>query len=339
MKTTREGKRFGLATLLIMAAAFNTGNNLIYLILALMLSLILLSVVILKIDLSGLSLGVSPVSPIFAGEESAFSITLRNRKRLIPSFSINIETKDMDSRTYYPSVPPGGEVTKVVPILFRRRGLYGHNDFIVRSGFPFILFTGSSKITVLGEVLVYPALLDVEEALPDMAGFAEGEAVRTAGSGDEIYSLRGFRPGDDLRQIHWKASAKVSELMVKEYAEYESRKATIILDNLKTWGIPAGNEEVFEKAVSLAASLAKFFIDSGHLVRVVSCRKVIPFGAGDEHLFKILDILATVGEEDGWESPLPGEGEGFIIAVLKTSASFSPGLAAMSDFVVHAETL
>jgi uncharacterized protein (DUF58 family) len=339
MRATREGKRFGLATLLIMAASFNTGNNLIYLILALMLSLILLSVVILKINLSGLSLGVSPLSPVFAGEEAAFSITLKNGKRFVPSYSLNVQTKDMDSRTYYPLVPPGDEGTKTMPILFPRRGLYGHGDFIVSSGFPFILCTGSNKIKVSGEVLVYPALLDVEEALAEIQGFEEDEAVRTAGSGEEIYSLRGFRYGDDLRQIHWKASAKVSDLMVKEYAEYESKKATIILDNLKTGDIRGGNEEVFERAVSLAASLAKFFIDRGHFVRVVSCRKVIPFGTGDGHLCKIFDILATVSEEGVWESPLPGEDEGSIITVLKTSRSPLQGLSAAGDFVVHAETL
>ncbi len=339
MKTTREGKRVGLATLLVMAAAFNTGNNLIYLILALMLSLILLSVVILKINLSGLSVGLSQLSPVFAGEEAAFSITLRNRKRLIPSYSVNVETKGMDSRTYYASVSPGEEVTKVVPILFRRRGLYDHNDFIVGSGFPFILCTGSSRIKVSGEVLVYPALLDVEEALPGMPVLDEGGAVHAAGTGDEILSLRGFRYGDDMRQVHWKASAKVSDLMVKEYAQYESTNATIILDNLKGGGILAADEEVFEKAVSLAASLAKFFIDRGHLVRVVSCRKVIPFGSGDEHLCKIFDILATVGEESEWESPLPREDEGVIITVVKSSRSPSSVLAAMGDFVVHAETL
>ena len=94
-----------------------------------------------------------------------------------------------------------------------------------------------------------------------------------------------------------------------------------------------------KRAVSLAASLAKFFIDSGHFVRVVSCRKVIPFGTGDEHLCKIFDILATVSEEGVWESPLPDEGEGSIITVLKTPGSPLQGLSALGDFVVHAETL
>ncbi len=338
MKTTREGKRFVLATLLVMAAAFNTGNNLIYLILALMLSLAFLSLVILKINLSGLYLDVSPVSPVFAGEEASFSTTLRNGKRLIPSYSVNVATEGMPVRTYYPLIPPRGEITKVSRILFRKRGLYGHNDFIAASGFPFILSTGCRKVRVSGEVLVYPPVRDVEEAMADILGIEGGEAVRIAGSGDEIYSLRDFRHGDDLRRIHWKASAKISELVVKEYGEHDLRRTTIILDNLKSRDGAAGDEdEIFEATVSLAASLAKFFLDRGHLVRVISCRKVVPFGTGDEHLYSILDILAAICEEDRWESPFPGEGEGIVISVLKSPGP-SAGLAAMGDMVVHAST-
>jgi hypothetical protein len=70
MKTTPEGKRFLLATFLITVAAVNTGNNLIYLILSLMLSFILLSIVLLKINLSGLSLEVSINPPVFAINDS-----------------------------------------------------------------------------------------------------------------------------------------------------------------------------------------------------------------------------------------------------------------------------
>jgi uncharacterized protein (DUF58 family) len=165
--------------------------------------------------------------------------------------------------------------------------------------------------------------------------------MRMVGTGEEIHSIRDFRYGDDLRHIHWKASAKVADLMVKEYAEHKLRRTTIILDNLRTGGLgkKLDGDEIFEKAVSLAASLAKHFIERGHLVRVVSSRKVIPFGSGDEQLFKILDILATIAEEDRWESPLPGEGEGMIISVLGSSRPTSEGLVAMSNMVVHAETL
>ena len=58
MKITREGKRFILTTVLIGVAALNTGNNLIYLIFSLMLSFIALAIVLLRINLSGITLEV-----------------------------------------------------------------------------------------------------------------------------------------------------------------------------------------------------------------------------------------------------------------------------------------
>jgi uncharacterized protein (DUF58 family) len=341
MKATREGKRFVLASVLIAVAALNTGNNLIYLILALMLSLVVVSLGILKENLSGLSLTVDSISAVFAGEGAAFSVVLKNRKRYIPTYSVNILSEGMTSRSYFPMVPAHGETVMDVKILFRKRGLYGARSFTAQSGFPFILFAGEKKMEVAGEVLVYPALRDVGDIVSEGWGSAEGDTMRMAGAGEEIHSIRDFRYGDDLRHIHWKASAKAADLMVKEYAEHKLRRTTIILDNLRTGGpgTKQEKEEVFEKAVSLAASLAKYFIERGHLVRVVSSRKVIPFGSGDEQLFKILDILATIDEEDRWESPLPGEGEGMIISVLGSSRPAAEGLPAMSSMVVHAETL
>jgi uncharacterized protein (DUF58 family) len=341
MKATREGKRFVLASVLIAVAALNTGNNLIYLILALMLSLIVVSLGILKENLSGLSLTVDSISAVFAGEETSFSVMLKNRKRRIPSYSVNILSEGMTSRAYFPVVPAHGETAKDVKILFSKRGLYGARSFTAQSGFPFILFTRERKMEVAGEVLVYPALCDVGDIVSEGWGFAEGDTMRMAGSGEEMHSVRDFRYGDDLRHIHWKASAKVADLMVKEYVEHRLKRTTIVLDNLRTGGLgeKQDSDEVFEKAVSVAASLAKYFLEKGHLVRVVSSRKVIPFGSGDEQLCKILDILATIAEEDRWESPLPGEGEGMIISVLGSSRPAAEGLPAMSNLVVHAESL
>jgi uncharacterized protein (DUF58 family) len=341
MKATREGKRFLFASALIAAAAVNTGNNLIYLILALMLSLVVLSLVILKLNISKLSLSAESVSPVFAGKKASFSVTVKNRRRHISAYSVNILSEGMTSRAYFPVIPPGGEALQDVQILFPRRGLYGRRNFTAWSGFPFILFTGRKEMEVEGEVLVYPALRDIEGVVPDDWGSEEGEALRTAGSAEEVYSIREFRHSDDLRRVHWKASAKVSDLMVKEYGEYDLRRTTIILDNLipHTQGESGKGGEAFEKAVSIAASLARFLIGKGNLVRIVSARKVVPFGSGDEQLFKVLDILALIAPEDSWESPLPVGTEGFTVAVLPTSRPSSADLTAVSDVVVHAETL
>ncbi|NJD55655.1 MAG: DUF58 domain-containing protein [Nitrospirae bacterium] len=331
MRLTREGKRFFLATALIAVAAVNTGNNLIYLILSLMLSFTTLSYVILRVNLSSLLLEVSFGGPVFAGEPARAELIIRNRKG-IPAYSLNIQAEDAVEKLYCTYVPPAGVVREEMNLIFRKRGLYGYRDFSVLSGFPFILFQKTIAVAVSGNVLVYPRIIDVDELVRDLvARENEGEkAVRSRG--DDAYALREYQYGDDRRNIHWKASARLSTLIVKEYAEYLSRRVTILIDNR----MPP-DEQAFEKAVAVAASLTSQYIGSGYLVRLLSCRKVVPFGSGEGHLYGILDILALLHEEECCDA-VTNDHEGFIVAVLKSARSPLAQTAA-EGMVVHADTV
>jgi uncharacterized protein (DUF58 family) len=348
MMATREGKRFIVASFLIAFAALNTGNNLIYLILSLMLAIMLLSAMLLRSNLSGLSMKVAVTGPAYAGEEVPARIELRNGKPLLPTYSVSVGSPALTGPVYFLSIPAGGAVTADSRLRFLKRGLYRFTDFSLRSGFPFILFIRNRPIEVLGEVIVYPALRDIDNLMEESGGDEGGEAMRPVGEGGDIHSLRDYRYGDDWRRIHWKASAKASDLLVREYAEYTLKKATILLDNLAApeEGMERGvkdngssADERFENMVSLAGSLARYLLARGYFVRVVSCKKVIPFGSGDEQLFKILDILAVVKEEEGWDSPVTLEREGMVISVLRSRASAFHSYAASSDRVMYADTL
>jgi uncharacterized protein (DUF58 family) len=348
MKTTREGRRFALAAFLIAIAAVNTGNNLIYLILALMLSVSVLAVVLLKLNLSGLTMEVSFDGPVFAGEQAYATVVIRNNKRFIPSYSLRVAAEGVVSTVYCGVIPPGGALEKVVSLRFRKRGLYGHKDFFAESGFPFILLSSGRAVGILGEILVYPELVETRELVAGFSGASGAEAPVRGSSGDEIYSIREYRYGDDQRRIHWKATAKTAGLMVKEYTEAQYRKATIVVDNLSVpvrqgaGALRGGGEvpssEIFEKVVSAAGSLARDLIEKGYLVRVMSCRKVVPFGTGRDHLFRILDILAVLVEEPSWDSP-PAVGEDLIVSVLKSRGTLSNLPVASAGTVVYADSL
>jgi uncharacterized protein (DUF58 family) len=339
MKTTREGRRFVLAAFLIAVAAVNTGNNLIYLILALMCSVTVLSVVLLKINLHGLAVEVSFDGPVFAKEPAYASVVIRNRKRFVPSYSFRIAVDATDTPVYCGEISPGGVLEKTVRQRFERRGIHGRKDFFAESGFPFILLRGRRAAGASGEIVVYPAIIDVGDLAGRLSSSSGPEALVRSSSGDEIYSIRQYRYGDDRRRIHWKATAKTADLMVKEYAAGEYKRATIVIDNLGASGEKgAVSTLVFEQAVSLTASLAKDMIDRGFLVRVMSCRKVAPFGSGRDHLYRIFDILAVLGEEAYWDSPLPDE-EGFFVTVLRTRRDLSNMPFAPMGITVYADSL
>ena len=162
MQTTREGKRFIIASFLVAFAALNTGNNLIYLILSLMLSFVLLSALLLRINLSRLSLKISISTPVFAGDIIASQIIISNYKKLLPSYSVSVLSPAVISPVYCPFISPRSSVTETLKLRFKKRGLYRFGDFLAVSGFPFILFKKSDSMPVSGELLVYPALRDVD---------------------------------------------------------------------------------------------------------------------------------------------------------------------------------
>ena len=334
MKLTREGKRFLLATALIAVAAFNTGNNLIYLILSLMFSFIASSYVILKINLSDLLLEVQVGGPVFAGEPARAELLVYNRKK-IPAYSLNLSAADVVEKIYCSHVPSRDAVKEDMTVVFNKRGLYGYRNFFIRSGFPFILFHKSIAVEVSGNVLVYPRLIDIDGLIDDMTAHENQGEKAVRNSGDDVYALREYQYGDDRRNIHWKASARRSSLIVKEYAGYLSRRVTIILDN----GMPRHDGQHFEKAVMVAASLTSHYIGRGYLVRLLSCRKVVPFGSGQGHLFSILDSLALIREEECGDDSLICSPEGLFVTVLR-SAHSTPALQAGSEgVVVYADTV
>jgi hypothetical protein len=89
-EVTRAGFVYFFAVFVIGVAALNTGNNLLYIVLASMLAAILVSAIVSGAVLSGLELDVKLPEHIFAQESAASTIILRNSRRYIPAFSLNV---------------------------------------------------------------------------------------------------------------------------------------------------------------------------------------------------------------------------------------------------------
>jgi uncharacterized protein (DUF58 family) len=114
--------------------------------------------------------------------------------------------------------------------------------------------------------------------------------------------LRDYRPQDNLKHIHWKASARRQELQVKVFEPTTTLKVSLFLAGD---GYPPDgprSEEEFELAVSTAASIAHHLIDQGTPVGLISngCQAdsgqaiQIPPGGSRDQLMEILEALAKV---------------------------------------------
>lgn len=308
LRFTREGKYFVALTLGIGFAAINTGNNLLYLVLGMMLSLIVASGVLSEISLRGLAVSRLVPDRVFAGKPFLMGINLRNQKRRFASFSVEVEDllegRSLEKKCYFLKVPAGRAQHTSYRNSFSRRGLYRLSGCRVSTRFPFALFTKSRLLPSPLEVLVFPAIHVV--APPAGLAVNPGEAVHgRLDRRGEFHALREYLPGDDPRGIHWRKSAVAGHLMVRQHEDQQAQRIAIILDNSQRSGpIGEAERERQELAVSHAASLAAHYIRRGYSVRLLTRTVTVPAGSGESHLSSLLRALALV-EFTNEERPLP----------------------------------
>lgn len=317
MKITREGFRLVLATSLIGLASLNTGNNLMYLILSVMLSIFFLSLLINYVNLRGIKIEIEPVDDLFAHKTSRIKLRYSKEKSLLSSrsFFISAHPKSpLRILDYVDVLKPAEGIERVVDVTPLKRGMFSLKDILIlKTGFPFIFTENAIRPDLKGTLLIYPALKDIDLGITSFR--SEGKRLFTRE--EDFQSIRQYRYGDDRRFIHWKATAKTGELMIKESAIEEGLRITIFFDNFRPPFL-----EAFEESISFAASLSARFIEAGYYVRFITCLKTIPFGTGMEHLRKILDHLATISPSDDFTSVIDeGESAGRAILILQSDSS------------------
>lgn len=153
------------------------------------------------------------------------------------------------------TIPGNGEVSALARLTPLRRGYMHFTGARIASTDPFGLFRALLTAEGKDSLLVLPKRYSLPEIrLEGKRQYHQGgiSLASKVGDADEFMGLRDYRPGDPLRTIHWKSWAKSGRPVVKEYeAEFFSRHA-LILDSFAD----ATNDEIFEEAVSVAASLA-----------------------------------------------------------------------------------
>ncbi|HEX2675867.1 MAG TPA: DUF58 domain-containing protein [Polyangiales bacterium] len=302
LRTTREGKAFIMVTLGVGIAAFNTGNNLLFLILGFMLSLIVLSGVMSETVIKGVRVTRAVPQRAFAGKTCLVELVLKNNKPRSPSYSLEIEDIAEDGpterRCYFLKVAPGAEQSAAYRRTPKTRGTLQFTGFRVATRYPFGIFEKWRTLEAPGEMLVYPALLDEPAVQDDARSVGVDAPTHRIGTGTEIAGLRGYEVGDDARSIHWKRSASLGRLVVIERQSDASSQVAILLDNAR--GGESRSAETFdagfELAVSEAATLAVASLARGLSVEVIargSRSPLVMAGAPPDAILRYLALLAA----------------------------------------------
>lgn len=297
---TAGGLAFTVGTAAVGFAAMNTGNNLLYLLFGAMLGFIAVSSWLSEQAIRGLHIERDVPRTVTVGQDVRIGYRVRNTKSRLPSLAVEITELGLPRAAFLPHVPPRGEVRARSMNRFKRRGTFPLGTVTLSTGFPFGLFRKERDLEIPGELVVWPRY-DRPVRTPSPGGGHTprmgASSVGFFGARGEYRSLRGYRAGDDPRDIHWRSSARLREPVVREYERDGAETRWICLD---TRGQP---DEAAEVAIEVAASLAARASRRGRPFALAAGGTIVDSGRGPGQLERILDVLARVDFDP--DSPVP----------------------------------
>ena len=316
LEPTSGGGVFLIIIVVVGFAAWNTGNNLLFLVFSLLCSTLFVGWIAARTSLRDLTVSARFPDHIFAGEPAPVIVTLRNTKRLLPSFSIFVEARGPNSEgnvkaasrrryakrllAYFTYVPHHASAEQRVEQLFPKRGHVLIDGFELSTRFPFGFFRRRRRLRARNvDIIVYPKPEVISDKLHLLPMYAGRLPALRRGAGHDLFSMRDYQPQDDLRHIDWKATARSRRLTVREFTSEDERRVTVVLDTRLPGEATDELRQRFERGVVQTASLLKHFVEERAEVRLVLSDEVGPFGSGIEQLYRCLRRLALVTPLEG----------------------------------------
>ncbi len=310
-------------------AALNTGNNLLYLVLSLLLAFLTLSGILSESALRGIEVRRTLPREIVAGSDNPVQIEVRNTQRKVPAFAIVVEDRSVAEHVATAALgddwrlvreqdlPVIGRIfalrvgaqqteSRGYPLRPARRGELRFHSVRVSTRFPFGLFLKSRTIYAPGSALVYPEIEPLHS--PTAALGSEGSTEATAQSragGDDVIGLREWQPGDPMNRVHWKSSLRRSRLHVR--TQQDDRRAEVEVC-LRTGGHQSPHQ--FEKRVAWAASEVASHLAVGSRVGLITDREHLRAESGERQRARLLSFLALVELDRPAQSRPVGEQAG-----------------------------
>ena len=281
-------------------AAYNSSSNILFITLSLLLACLILSGVLSWLNLRGVTWRLRLAPPLRAGHDTVIVLDLRNAKKFLPTYGLWFE---FAARAIAPAVAQRAESTVTgrginvrellakadkdetrtrLPLPGRldprdggriewvfkpeRRGRLRVGLASVGSLFPFGFLRKDIGTDLETEAVVWPAPIEYRrQSLGSARRVTSGERVRRPGVGGDLLALRRYSTGDSHRLIHWKASARLQQLLVRQFAaESAEGYALWLRTDAGVWSRP----EQFEVLISFVATLAEDLFRGGRLLGV-----------------------------------------------------------------------
>lgn len=278
---------FGALCLITVATVIPPAQHLYYMA-AILISLPAISYAIGWAMLRGLTFQRELPSSAWEGEEIDIAYVVHNPSRFIRFFlSVHEELPPrllpLEEEPLF-NVPSQSTMRVARRVRCLRRGLYQTDSFQASAVDPLGVFAFLQRVSAQSELLVYPSPLSLTNPT-DGGGEQFGlQQILTAfrqGSSVDLSGVRPFVPGDPLRRIHWRQTARTGQLNVVEFEEMQSVRLTVLLDARQ--GSEEGNEltNPFEFLIKLATTAIIDAVDAGAWTRLCVTNSQSPIGYVD----------------------------------------------------------
>lgn len=314
------GGVYVLTTVVLVIGALNGQNNLLFALFGLAVGGLVVSGLLSGANLMGISVERLPPPNGAVGQTAFVRYRVRNRNWLLPAFAITIEEAPPSRgwfrrpardaappvsapvRAFAPYVPARGSIVVEGACVGLRRGVLRLNRMRALSTFPFGLTKKSVLFEQAHDIRIRPAPAPVRRGLLRAAGgeARRGGRLRRWRGGEEFWALREFSPGDSLRSVAWRPTARFGQVLVRDSAQAAAERFWIEID---TAGADAA---AVEMAVSVAAGLFVRGHEEGCPVglRIRDGGVLAPIRTGRTHVGEVLDALAVwSGRGGGTQTP------------------------------------
>lgn len=293
-----------LTALLLAIGALNSQNNLLFWAFGVAVAGLMVSGVVSGSALMHLSVEREPSQPVHVGDQVTLHYRLTSSSRLWPLFGLRIEEVQPGSPQHHPLVcapggvahiGPGQTVTGSVRALARVRGVHPLATLRVSTTFPLGLVRKTLLFELPGRITVRPAIAPLRDEIASRIVPAREEASvcrPQVGQGGDFFGLREYRPGDPIRSVAWRPSARRQTLLVRQNTIAAPPRLWLRLAAPS----PSVSESEFENAIALVASIihhtARRGATPGLLIEWADVS--LPPVASQSSTSRLLDLLATL---------------------------------------------
>jgi uncharacterized protein (DUF58 family) len=290
LKVTRVGRTYLVITVGVGLGALNTGNNLLYLVLGFLLSVIVLSGVLSERAIRDVRVRRLVPDGAFAGEPFPLRYEVRRTRGLAFALEVSEDDGKLQGSAWIPWVAMGTPVVARADVVAPRRGPLRLTGVRITTLFPFGLFEKTRTAPLEDGLVVWPKRgfsCDPPSAADGKHAGEAGNPRQRDGAGD-LLGLRELADGEDARRVHWKKSAAAAKLLKVEREREDRRQFTLTITQSEL-----GDE--LERACEETAALTHRLLADGAEVGLAAPGRRIRPGSGAGHEKRVLTALAFLG--------------------------------------------